>query len=102
MNNCRRRRKNSFAEDEFEIGADAILDKYGNGNRRVQVVCLSETHRLVEGVQLLGPKVRHMAPLNVSHDLFHEVAKKSKAEGFRKLALSFDLREGDLILVFSS
>ena len=70
---------------------------------------MSETHRFREGVQLLGAQVPHQAPLNLSHELFNSVAKppesaKDKATAtrhFQKLALSFDLRDTDLILVYA-
>ena len=107
MGMCRGRKGASpFHAEEFEVSEEWLA---AARQQRVRIVCVSETHRFREGVQLLGAQVPHQAPLNLSYELFHSVAKPSESakdkatatRHFQKLALSFDLRDTDLILVYA-
>ena len=77
VNKCRRSRVMPFHSAEFEVSQE----KLKNAERlRIRVICLSETHRLREDVSLLGPSTAHTAPLTLSHELFHSIAKLSTAD----------------------
>ena len=43
MNSCRRRQRHGFSHHEFEIKS---IDDINEKDKRIQVVCLSETHRV--------------------------------------------------------
>ena len=91
-NKCRRAKIKPFSREPFEATRQTID---GTACPRTRVICLSETHRMKETTELLGTTVTMSAallPINLP---------KSEVKAYvKKLAWNFDLRLGDLILVY--